>query len=209
MRGEILYRSIKLRYRLLNMNNKEYLLDFNANKFVFIFPFLYLFTGVKAYEMTYEDSKQIKYDYHKPGFWFNAAPGMGVLLGVLFRPYIELLKIESSSAINIFLIMMLISLGCVIRLNMSKKAEIKFKMVNEPIVLKIKPRLKDIIFVTWGMVFCIICVTASLYILLFYEQNILFYLGIILFLFLYMIMHFSLYRPGSVEVRKLKAYKRR
>ncbi|UBH11160.1 DUF443 family protein [Macrococcus armenti] len=209
MRGEILYRSIKLRYRLLNMNNKEYLLDFNANKFVFIFPFLYLFTGVKAYEMTYEDSKQIKYDYHKPGFWFNAAPGMGVLLGVLFRPYIELLKIESSSAINIFLIMMLISLGCVLRLNMSKKAEIKFKMVNEPIVLKIKPRLKDIIFVTWGMVFCIICVTASLYILLFYEQNILFYLGIILFLFLYMIMHFSLYRPGSVEVRKLKAYKRR
>ncbi|UBH15629.1 DUF443 family protein [Macrococcus armenti] len=209
MRGEILYRSIKLRYRLLNMNNKEYLLDFNANKFVFIFPFLYLFTGVKAYEMTYEDSKQIEYDYRKPGFWFNAAPGMGVLLGVLIRPYIELLKIESSSAINIFLIMMLISLGCVLRLNMSKKAEIKFKMVNEPIVLKIKPRLKDIIFVTWGMVFCIICVTASLYILLFYEQNILFYLGIILFLFLYMIMHFSLYRPGSVEVRKLKAYKRR
>ncbi|WP_280514948.1 DUF443 family protein [Macrococcoides canis] len=209
MRGEILYRSIKLRYRLLNMNNKEYLLDFNANKFVFIFPFLYLFTGVKAYEMTYEDSKQIEYDYHKPGFWFNAAPGMGVLLGVLIRPYIELLKIESSSAINIFLIIMLITLGCVLRLNISKKAEIKFKMVNEPIVLKIKPRLKDVIFVTWGMVFCIICVTASLYILLFYEQNILFYLGVILFLFLYMIMHFSLYRPGSVEVRILKAYKRR
>lgn len=209
MRGEILYRSIKLRYRLLSMNNKEYLLDFNANKFVFIFPFLYLFTGVKAYEMTYEDSKQIKYDYHKPGFWFNAASGMGVLLGVLIRPYMELLKIESSSAINIFLIMMVITLGCVLRLNMSKKAEIKFKMVNEPIILKIKPRLKDVIFVTWGMVFCIICVTASLYILMFYEQNILFYLGVILFLFLYMIMHFSLYRPGSVEVRILKAYKRR
>lgn len=204
MHGKILRRTIKHRYRFLYMNNKEYLLDLNANKLAFIFPFLYLFTGVKAYEITYEDSKKLGYDNHKPSFWYNAAPGIGVFLGVILRPYSDLFKYEMNNNLSIFIILVIIMCNLLVRLNISKKANVNFKMVNEPIILKIKPRIKDLLIVSLGIIFFGSLIISSIYILLSSEQNILFFIFLFPFIFVFTLIHFSLYRPGSVKVRIFK-----
>ncbi|QIH76644.1 DUF443 family protein [Macrococcoides canis] len=206
MRGEIMHRTIKLRYRFLYLNKKEYLLDLNANKLAFIFPFIYLFTGIKAYEITHEESRHLGYDNPKPSFIFQAAPGIGVLLSVLLRPYIGRFEFVSNTIVIIFLLIIIFIFNIILRIYMSKTAEVKLKMSNDPIILQIKPRLKDILFVTLVSIFSGILVFLTIYLLLFYEQNYLFLIFLFFFIFPISITHFSLYRPGNVEVRYIGSY---
>ncbi|MGK0576760.1 DUF443 family protein [Macrococcus capreoli] len=191
MFGNILHRTIKYRYRFLNIDQKEYLLDMNDNKLAFIFPFIHIFTGVKAFELTYEESLKIGYDKKRSGAFNGAAIGIGIILGVLLRPYYNLFNFMSNNTVNFILLFFILIFTCIIRFTIAAKAKIKFEVKSSPLLIRIKPKFKDILLVTTGYLYLLLLVFIGIRFLLFFEHNLLFLLGIFLFSYFLTIFHFS------------------
>ncbi|MGK0576761.1 DUF443 family protein [Macrococcus capreoli] len=206
MFGNILHRTIKYRYRFLNIDQKEYLLDLNDNKLAFILPFIHIFTGVKAYELTYEESLKIGYDNSKTNFWISAPAGLGILLSVSLRPYINLFDINSDKTFSIALLIFILTSVSLLRIIISQSAKIPFELKNQPLRIKIRPKFKDLSVVLFSLVFMLFMGLLGGYIAISAVNNVFLLAAVFISSYFISITHFSLYRPGKVKILSVKKY---
>lgn len=113
-----------LRYRLLHVNDKNYIVDADQPSFVFIFPFIYWLLPLKVYVIEDEEiinalkvpiANQVK---GKVSPFLGA--GISVLIANLIRPLMDYFDISSTWMINSIIVCLLFSSAFYLRFLVSK-----------------------------------------------------------------------------------------
>ncbi len=100
------------RYKLIELNQKKYLIDLEVNYFFYLFPMLNWILKKDLIEITNDKLNEIEYDNKTNKErsqnirWISG--GAGVLIALLMRPFMDLLDVPSNIYINIIIFIILV-----------------------------------------------------------------------------------------------------
>lgn len=112
------------RYKLIELNQKKYLIDLEANYFFYLFPMLNWILKKDLIEITNDKLNEIEYDNKTNKersqniSWISG--GAGVLIALLMRPFMDLLDVPSNIYINIIIFIILVFSVISIRIYLRK-----------------------------------------------------------------------------------------
>ena len=122
-------------YRVVEVNDKKYLIDTEEHKLSYIFPMINWFIPKKAKELTDEKLKKLKPQKllnkeekkeRKQMIW--GVIGSGMLIFSATKGYVEYFDVQSSSVINVLAFLSIVIMAIAIRMYASMK--MKDKSIN-------------------------------------------------------------------------------
>ncbi len=119
------------RYKLIELNQKKYLIDLEENYFIYLFPMLNWILKKDLIEISSDKLKEIEYDnktnkeQSQNLRWISG--GTGVLIALLMRPFMDLLDVPSSIFINLIIFIILVFSVISIRIYLRKKWDLQLK----------------------------------------------------------------------------------
>lgn len=192
------------RYKLIELNQKTYLIDLEENYFIYLFPMLNWILKKDLIEISSDKLKEIEYDnktnkeQSQNIRWISS--GTGVLIALLMRPFMELLDVPSSIYINLIIFMILAFSIISIRIYLRKKWDLQLKENVPRMNCKIRPTFKYM-FVSIGAYLLFLALSIFMFPLIFLEKiNILMCLCSLTFFFFFSIMNIITYDNEEVMV---------
>ncbi|MGX0073999.1 putative membrane protein (TIGR01218 family) [Staphylococcus epidermidis] len=195
------------RYKLIELNQKKYLIDLEANYFFYLFPMLNWILKKELIEITNDKLNEIEYDNKTNKErsqnirWISG--GAGVLMALLMRPFMDLLDVPSNIYINIIIFIILVFSVISIRIYLRKKWDLKLKENNPRMNCKMRPTFKYMIVAT-GAYLLFLALSIFMFPLIFLEKlNILMCLCSLTFFFFFSIMNIIAFDNEKVIISKL------
>lgn len=195
------------RYKLIELNQKKYLIDLEENYFIYLLPMLNWILKKDLIEISSDKLKEIEYDnktnkeQSQNLRWISG--GTGVLIALLMRPFIDLLDVPSSIFINLIIFIILVFSVISIRIYLRKKWDLQLKENVHRMNCKIRPNFKYM-FVSIGAYLLFLVLSIFMFPLIFLEKiNILMCLCSLTFFFFFSIMNIIAYDNEEVIISKL------
>ncbi|MCG1103795.1 DUF443 family protein [Staphylococcus epidermidis] len=197
----------KPRYKLIELNQKKYLMDLEENYFIYLFPMLNWILKKDLIEISSDKLKELEYDnktnkeQSQNIRWISS--GTGVLIALLMRPFMELLDVPSSIYINLIIFMILAFSIISIRIYLRKKWDLQLKENVPRMNCKIRPTFKYM-FISIGAYLLFLALSIFMFPLIFLEKiNILMCLCSLTFFFFFSLMNLITYDNEEVIISKL------
>ncbi|MEX2948417.1 DUF443 family protein [Staphylococcus warneri] len=196
------------RYKLIELNQKKYLIDLESNYFTYLFPPLNWILKKELIEVSSDELKEIEYDnktnkeQSQNIRWISA--GGGVLIATLMRPFMDLMDVSSNQFINSLIVILSILVVVFIRRYLRKKWNLKLKSSNSHIIkCKVRPKVKHMFFVIGSYLMFLLFSLLIIGLIFGVENNIMIYIGAPLMFFMFSIVNITTYENEQVILTKL------
>lgn len=195
------------RYKLIELDQKKYLIDLESNCFTYLFPPLNWILKKELIEVSNDKLNEIEYDDNNNKEQAKnigcVSGGGGVLIATLMRPFMDLLDVPSNIYINIIIFIILVFSVISIRIYLRKKWDLKLKENNPRMNCKMRPTFKYMI-VAIGAYLLFLVLSIFMFPLIFLEKiNILMCLCSLTFFFFFSIMNIIAFDNEEVIISKL------
>ncbi|MCG1340856.1 DUF443 family protein [Staphylococcus epidermidis] len=196
------------RYKLIELNQKKYLIDLEANYFFYLFPMLNWILKKELIEVSNDKLNEIEYDNKTNKErsqnirWLSG--GAGVLIALLMRPFMDLLDVPSNIYINIIIFIILVFSVISIRIYLRKKWDLKLKS-NKTHIIKciVRSKLKHMFFVIGAYLMFLLFSLLMIGLIFGVENNLMIYIGSPLIFFMFSLMNLITYDNEEVIISKL------
>ena len=195
------------RYKLIELDQKKYLIDLESNCFTYLFPPLNWILKKELIEVSNDKLNEIEYDDNNNKEQAKnigcVSGGGGVLIATLMRPFMDLMDVPSNIYINIIIFIILVFSVISIRIYLRKKWDLKLKENNPRMNCKMRPTFKYMIVAT-GAYLLFLVLSIFMFPLIFLEKiNILMCLCSLTFFFFFSIMNIIAFDNEEVIISKL------
>ncbi|MCG1463268.1 DUF443 family protein [Staphylococcus epidermidis] len=196
------------RYKLIELNQKKYLIDLEANYFFYLFPMLNWILKKELIEVSNDKLNEIEYDNKTNKErsqnirWLSG--GAEVLIALLMRPFMDLLDVPSNIYINIIIFIILVFSVISIRIYLRKKWDLKLKS-NKTHIIKciVRSKLKHMFFVIGAYLMFLLFSLLMIGLIFGVENNLMIYIGSPLIFFMFSLMNLITYDNEEVIISKL------
>ncbi|WP_218084446.1 DUF443 family protein, partial [Staphylococcus epidermidis] len=139
------------RYKLIELDQKKYLIDLESNYFTYLFPPLNWILKKELIEVSNDKLNEIEYDDNnnkEQAKNIGCVSGGGVLIATLMRPFMDLMDVPSNQFINSLIVIVTVLVIVFIRGSLRKKWDLKIKS-NKIHIIKciVRSKLKHMFFV--------------------------------------------------------------
>ncbi len=195
------------RYKLIELDQKKYLIDLESNYFTYLFPPLNWILKKELIEVSNDKLNEIEYDDNNNKEQAKnigcVSGGGGVLIATLMRPFMDLMDVPSNQFINSLIVIVTVLVIVFIRGSLRKKWDLKLKENNPRMNCKMRPTFKYMI-VAIGAYLLFLVLSIFMFPLIFLEKiNILMCLCSLTFFFFFSIMNIIAFDNEEVIISKL------
>ncbi|WP_323703665.1 DUF443 family protein [Mammaliicoccus sp. Dog046] len=199
------------RYKVIDYNNKSYLIDTASYLLSFIFPMINWIRPMKAYELSDDELKSINTEDLAPKKQNNNDTwiiiGGTTFLSSIIKPFANLLDLQITQFLNLIICFLLIMLIFSSRYILHRKCALDFPIKSSNLFFKMKPTKNNVIRTLYSYGASLFIALLMLAAILDYAPNILIYFSFTLFSFIFsFINHFS-FGMGYVHIKELKEFK--
>ncbi|TGE17688.1 DUF443 family protein [Staphylococcus petrasii] len=199
----------RLKYRIINCNGRNYLVDLTNNWLTYVLPMLNWYIPKKCRELTDEEIDELGlYRGKNNGGAIWSTVGTGVLLSSFVRSIEHYFDTNISDFFNIIICLVYAILVIIFHIYIYNKKKIKhINFSNSTGKIIIIPRIKfQLVMILWYLM-CGFFTFASVDLLIDYHvRNILLYLSYFLMLFMFSITNMLTIPEQKVYVKFLKKY---
>ncbi|MBI5972900.1 DUF443 family protein [Staphylococcus caledonicus] len=194
------------RYKLIELNQKKYLIDLESNYFAYLFPPLNWILKKELIEASNAKLNEIEYDdnNNKEQAKNIGCVSGGVLIATLTRPFMDLMDIPSNQFINSLIVIVTILVIVFIRGSLRKKWDLKLKS-NKTLIIKciVRPKLKHMFFVIGSYLMFLLFSLLMIGLIFGVKNNLMIYIGSPLIFFMFSLMNLITYDNEEVIISKL------
>ncbi|MCG1995304.1 DUF443 family protein [Staphylococcus epidermidis] len=193
------------RYKLIELNQKKYLIDLESNYFTYLFPPLNWILKKEIIEVSNDKLNEIEYDDNNNKAQAKnigcVSGGGGVLIALLMRPFMDLMDVPSNQFINSLIVIVTILIIVFIRGSLRKKWDLKLKS-NKTYIIKciVRPKLKHMFFVIGSYLMFLLFSLLMIGLIFGVENNLMIYIGSPLIFFMFSLMNLITYDNEEVMV---------
>ncbi|WP_323704823.1 DUF443 family protein [Mammaliicoccus sp. Dog046] len=195
------------RYRIIEFNNRYFLVDSEQYIFSFIFPMINWLLPMKAYELSTEELDDFETEKTMPNKQWNKqgwlATGSSILIFSLIRPFTEVLDLQITQFINILILCLLLLSICLIRYSIRRKLTLVLPTENRKFMIKFRPPLKPILLIIFIYVYFSFFTFLGISLLLEFQPNLLIYLCLAPFPFILLFLNHGTCGYGPINVKKI------
>lgn len=198
-----------IRYRILIINEEQYVLDMEQSFWKIIFPFLFWMLPSTVYKVEdpiiLERLKKPNKEKKAGSSWIVALAGLGYFIGIMLAPMMDYFEISMTPLMNTMLLMLTLILVVFLYMSMSHQRKQRFEnIVNIDRLTKrrllIRPSPKQIF--KWSISYIFILLLIGLFIMGYIEYgNIMLLLFASFFLFIYLLPSRITVEEGQNTVR--------
>lgn len=196
------------RYKLIELNQKKYLIDLESNYFTYLFPPLNWILKKEIIEVSNDKLNEIEYDDNNNKTQDKnigcVSGGGGVLIALLMRPFMDLMDVPSNQFINSLIVIVTILVIVFIRGFLRKKWDLKLKS-NKTHIIKciVRAQLKHMFFVIGSYLMFLLFSLLMIGLIFGVENNLMIYIGSPLIFFMFSLMNLITYDNEEVIISKL------
>ncbi|WP_323703673.1 DUF443 family protein [Mammaliicoccus sp. Dog046] len=200
------------RYKIIEFNNRFFLVDSEQYIFSFIFPMINWLIPMKAYELSTEERNNLNHQsttsqrLEKKHLWIII--GGTVLLSNLIKPLTTLLDLEISNVTNIFILTLLLLVIFISRFVLSRKFNLDVSKKNSTVKLRLKPTIKDLLIILYCyfIFFIMMCLFSALIFTI--QPNVIIYIGVALFILgVLFVNNMTFGKAGPINVKVIEEKK--
>lgn len=198
-----------IRYRILIINEEQYVLDMEQSFWKIIFPFLFWMLPSTVYKVEdpfiLEQLKKPNKEKKSGSSWIVTLAGLGYFLGIMLAPLMDYFEIPMTPLMNVVLLMLALILVAILYMSMSHQRKQKLEsIVSIDRLIKrrllIRPSSKQIF--KWSIAYIFIVLLIVLFIMGYIEYgNIMLLLFASFFLFIYLLPSRITVEEGQNTVR--------
>ncbi|MCD8853864.1 DUF443 family protein [Staphylococcus epidermidis] len=196
------------RYKLIELNQKKYLIDLESNYFTYLFPPLNWILKKELIEVSNDKLNEIEYDDNNNKEQAKnigcVSGGGGVLIATLMRPFMDLMDVPSNQFINSLIVIVTVLVIVFIRGSLRKKWDLKIKS-NKTHIIKciVRSKLKHMFFVIGSYLMFLLLSLLIIGLIFGVENNLMIYIGSPLIFFMFSLMNLITYDNEEVIISKL------
>ncbi|MCG1791647.1 DUF443 family protein [Staphylococcus epidermidis] len=195
------------RYKLIELDQKKYLIDLESNYFTYLFPPLNWILKKELIEVSNDKLNEIEYDDNnnkEQAKNIGCVSGGGVLIATLMRPFMDLMDVPSNQFINSLIVIVTVLVIVFIRGSLRKKWDLKIKS-NKTHIIKciVRSKLKHMFFVIGSYLMFLLLSLLIIGLIFGVENNLLIYIGSPLIFFMFSLMNLITYDNEEVIISNL------
>ncbi|MBB1176624.1 DUF443 family protein [Staphylococcus epidermidis] len=195
------------RYKLIELDQKKYLIDLESNYFTYLFPPLNWILKKELIEVSNDKLNEIEYDDNnnkEQAKNIGCVSGGGVLIATLMRPFMDLMDVPSNQFINSLIVIVTVLVIVFIRGSLRKKWDLKIKS-NKIHIIKciVRSKLKHMFFVIESYLMFLLLSLLIIGLIFGVENNLMIYIGSPLIFFMFSLINLITYDNEEVIISKL------
>lgn len=195
------------RYKLIELDQKKYLIDLESNYFTYLFPPLNWILKKELIEVSNDKLNENEYDDNnnkEQAKNIGCVSGGGVLIATLMRPFMDLMDVPSNQFINSLIVIVTVLVIVFIRGSLRKKWDLKIKS-NKIHIIKciVRSKLKHMFFVIESYLMFLLLSLLIIGLIFGVENNLMIYIGSPLIFFMFSLINLITYDNEEVIISKL------
>ncbi|WP_323703672.1 DUF443 family protein [Mammaliicoccus sp. Dog046] len=194
------------RYKVIEYNNKSYLIDTASYPLSFIFPMINWIRPMKAYELSDDELKSINTEDFAPKKQNNNNTWMIIggttFLSSIIKPFATLLDLQITHFLNLIICFLLLMFVFSSRYILHRKCALDFPIKSSNLTFKMKPTKNNVIKTLYFYGGCLFIALLTLAVLLDNASNILIYFSFAMFSFLFSFINHASFGMGYVHIKE-------